>query len=332
MDRCALGDSGITVSKLCYGTLTLGPAQAALPPEEGGALIAYGASRGITFLDTAEYYETYDTVRAALRLLSQPPVICTKTYAWNRTGAEKSVEKARREMDVDVIDIFLLHEQETVFTLAGHQEAFRYLLECRDRGIIRAVGVSTHAVQPVRALTQARRGVTDGLWADRDPGPYREATVVHPLLNVDGLGLLDGTASDMTDAVAGARSAGIGVLGMKMLGGGNLLSRFDEAVAFALNESGADAYAVGMQTKDEIDMNVALFEGRPVSPELLDRTRARRKRLLIDSWCTGCGACVQRCGENALRIENGRAQVDASRCLLCGYCAYACPDFAIKVV
>ena len=34
----------------------------------------------------------------------------------------------------------------------------------------------------------------------------------------------------------------------------------------------------------------------------------------------------------AITIVDGRAQVDASKCVFCGYCARACPQFCIKVV
>ncbi|NLN46175.1 MAG: aldo/keto reductase [Clostridiaceae bacterium] len=332
MDRRRLGHSGIEVSRLCYGTLSFCAAQADLSPEQGGDLLLYAQSLGVDFFDTAEIYETYPHIRYVLRHGAARPVVCTKTYAWDRAGAAASVDRARREMDLDVIDLFLLHEQETTLTLHGHREAFAYLLECRDKGILRAVGISTHAVEPVRALTEAVAGRTDGYWAGLDAGPYRYADVLHPLLNVAGIGLLDGSAEDMAKAVREAHDAGIGVFGMKMLGGGNLLPRFDEAVAFALGMDCTDAYAVGMQSRDEIDMNVALFEGRPIPEELLLRTRSRKRRLLVEDWCTGCGACVARCASGGIRIVDGRAQPVPDRCLLCGYCAAVCRDFAIKVV
>ncbi|MBP7401311.1 MAG: aldo/keto reductase [Clostridia bacterium] len=332
MERRHLGRSGIEVSRLCYGTLSFCRAQADLSPEQGGDLLLYAMSRGVTFFDTAEIYDTYPHIRHALRHAPTPPVVSTKTYAYDRAGAAASVEKARREMDLDVIDIFLLHEQETALTLAGHRQAFEYLLECREKGIIRAVGVSTHAVQPVRALTAAVGGRAGGDWEDIDPGPYRHADILHPLLNVAGVGILDGTARAMRDAADEAHRAGIGIYGMKMLGGGTLLPRFDEAAEYALGLDCADAYAVGMQTMDEIDMNVALFEGRAVPEGLLARTRARRRRLLVEDWCIGCGACAERCAEGAMRIVDGRAVVSPDRCILCGYCAGACRDFAIKVV
>ncbi len=332
MDMRKLGSSGIEVSRLCYGTLSFCAAQADLSPEQGGDLLLYALSRGINFFDTAESYGTYAHIRHAVRRASMLPIVCSKTYAYDRAGAAAAVEQARREMDLDVIDLFLLHEQETVMTLHGHREAFAYLLECKEKGLIRAIGVSMHAIEPVRALTQAVAGQTDGLWAGLDMGPYRYADVIHPLLNVAGLGLLDGSTASMVEAVRFAQQAGLGVFGMKMLGGGNLLPRFDEAVAFALGLDCVDAYAVGMQSRDEIDMDIALFAGKEVPPASMAAAKARRRRLLVEDWCTGCGACVQRCADGGIRLVDGRAQPVPERCLLCGYCASVCRDFAIKVV
>ncbi len=334
MQQRTLGRSGLAVSRLCFGTLTLSPSQAGFSAEEGGELLAYAWQRGITFWDTAEIYDTYPHIHEALKKMNQPPVICTKTYAWDRASASASLEKARRAMDLDVIDIVLLHEQESCLTMDGHREAFAWLLEQKNRGRIRAVGLSTHAVEPVAALAAAAdRSVSKpSIWQGIDPGPYREADVIHPLLNLAGLGLLDGTADDMVAACSAAHAAGLGIFGMKMLGGGHLLSRFDEAAEFALGLACADAYAVGMQDRAEIDMNVALFSGQPIDPALLAQTRRRRRRLAIGDWCTGCGACVSRCGEKALRIEHGHVVVDGDRCIFCGYCATVCRDFVIKVV
>ena len=337
MEQRKLGRSGLTVSRLCFGTLTMSPAQAGLAAADGGDLLAYASSRGINFWDTAEIYETYPHMRAALRQTGRQPVISTKTYAYSRKMAEISLEQARRALDLDVIDIFLLHEQESFLTLDGHREALSYLLEQRDRGIIRAVGVSTHAVGVVRAIAEAvqsplRLNSHQKVWQDIDPGLYRETDVIHPLLNLTGVGLLDGTAADMVQACEDAHAAGIGIYGMKMLGGGHLLPRFDEAAAFALGLGCADAFAVGMQSQDEIDMNIALFDGQPVAPQLLAATQARKRRLVIGDWCRGCGDCVRRCGQMALHLEYDHVAADATRCVFCGYCATVCRDFVIKVV
>jgi len=333
MDKVILGRSGIAVSRLCLGTLTISPAQAALSVEAGAELISYACSQGITFLDTAELYGNYEMIRLALKRCTNRPVICSKSYAYDRSSAQLSLENARRALDLDVIDLFLLHEQESLMTLNGHEAAFAYYLEARDRGLIRATGISTHAVEPVKALAGAVAN-DDALWTEQgvSPGPWREADVIHPLLNMSGIGLLDGSAADMEEAVRRAHQAEIGIYGMKMLGGGHLLSRFQEAVDYVLGLDCADAYAVGMQSQDEIDVNIALFENRPVDPAKLASAHSRTRRLLISDWCTGCGACVDRCRSGALTIQDGMAVCDESKCTLCGYCATVCRDFVIKVI
>ncbi len=340
MERRTLGRTGIPVPRLCFGTLPLGPLQTGLPPEEGGALIAYAMDRGVDFVDTAELYGTYAHIREAARIAGRYPTVCTKSYAYDRAGARASLEKARRELGLDTIDLFLLHEQETPLTLLGHRQAYEFLLESKAKGLVRAVGFSTHAASPVFAAVQAAaagRGAEDpydrDFWEDLGHGPYEEVDVIHPILNRAGLGLIDGPAERMLQAASDAHGAGIGVLGMKLFGGGNLLGTLEEEAAFGRSLPYVDAFAVGMQTRAEVEVDLALFEERPIPAEAAFEARARRKRLFVHDWCTGCGACVTRCTRGAMSLgPDGKAFVDAAACVLCGYCAAACRDFAIKVV
>lgn len=336
LPRTQLGRTGLEVSRLAFGSLTLGPVQTNMSPERGGELLAYAFARGLNFVDTAELYGTYPHIRAALRHVSVMPVIATKCYAYDRKTAQASFDQARRALDIETIDLFLLHEQETTLTLDGHREAFAFFLEQKEKGLIRGIGISTHAVEPVRALTQAKLGQNDGLWLGLDSHLYREADVIHPMLNWKGLGLLDGTADDMVAATQAAHAAGLGLYGMKMLGGGHFLGQFDQALdfAFAQLKSHVASYAVGMQSEAEIDMNISLFSGLPVEQAALVQTRSKHRRLTVADWCSGCGACVSRCASGALSLDagTGQAVVDPKKCVLCGYCAYGCRDFCLKVI
>lgn len=312
---------GVEVTRLCIGSLTVSPMQASLGTERAAEVLAYAFDRGITFTDTAQYYANYDIIRLALKTCRAPERvrISTKTYAYSRELAEAAVDEARRSLDRDVIDVFMLHEQESYETLRGHMEALDYLFECKARGIVRAVGASMHHIAAVRGVAKlASRGI--------------KLDVIHPIFNKAGLGIADGTRDGMANAVSEVHALGVGVFGMKSLAGGHLYSSAKEAFDFVLDCPFIDAVAVGMQSESEIDANISYFETRSFPKEAGEALAAKSRRLLIEDYCEGCGACVKRCSQGALRLEGGRSTVDSSRCVLCGYCAKVCPMFAIKVI
>ncbi len=317
MTYTVLGGTGIRVSRLCFGSLTLGPIQANLPLEEGAAVAARAIERGVTFFDTAQLYRTYPYLRRAMEITGRHDiVIASKTYAHTRALAAHALDEARRALDRDMIDIFLLHEQESIHTLRGHREALEYLLEQKQRGTVSAVGASTHHIA-------AAEGVLNmGL------------DVLHPLLNLTGLGIADGSRDEMERAVGIARNGGVGVYLMKPLGGGNFFNNAAESLRYAFSRACADSVALGMQSIAEVDANIEFFETGRFSPDAAAALAARERRLLIDTPCTGCGACADRCPAHALRVDTAqnRACWDAAKCLFCGYCAPVCPVFAIRVV
>lgn len=310
-----LGRTGIKVSRLCFGALTVGPLQANLPLAEGVAVMRRALEAGVNFIDTAELYETYPYIREAIRGKGDKVVVATKSYAYTREGMEKSVSSALEGIGRPYVDIFLLHEQESELTIRGHWEAVEYLLEAKGKGIVRAVGISTHSVRGVRAAAAVP-----------------EFDVIHPLLNMAGIGIKDGSLEDMVRAIGEAARAGKGLYGMKALGGGNLIGKTTEALRFALSLPELAAVAVGMRTVDEVDYNAAFFSGRPVPDETRRRVGSEPRRLHIEDWCRGCGACVERCGAGALTLAGGRAMVDPPLCRLCGYCGGACTELCIKIV
>lgn len=314
MEYTRLGKTDITVSKMCFGALVIGPLQVNMPVAEGARVIGAALERGVNFIDTAELYGTYDHIREASKHFSHKPVVATKSYAYTAEGAAQSVEKARKELDRDVLDIFLLHEQESRLTLRGHRDALEFYLNEREKGRIRAVGVSTHNIEVVRAICA-----------------MPEIDVIHPLVNMTGIGIGDGAVDEMLDAVKAAYDSGKGVYSMKPFGGGNLLHSYEACLAFVLGLPYVHSIAVGMQTVEEVEMNICRFEGGIIPERLMESVAAKRKRLHIDYWCEGCGRCIERCGQKALTMIDGKVAVDRGKCVLCGYCASACPQFAIKI-
>jgi len=315
MEYRNLGNTGLLVSRMCFGVLTIGPLQANLPVSEGASVIRYALENGVNFMDTAEYYKTYPYIKKALKSYSGDIVLASKSYAYTRDMMQKSVENARRQTGRDVIDVFLLHEQESELTIKGHWEAYEYLLECKEKNIIRAAGISTHTVAAVRAAAK-----------------IPEIDVIHPLYNISGIGILDGSVEEMKHAIDEAAEAGKGIYGMKSLGGGNLIRDVDKAFKFVLDNDSLDSIAVGMKTIEEVDMNLRLFDGEDVPDPIRRKVGSVPRTLHIESWCRGCGKCIDRCTANALSIKDGKAVVDQGACRLCGYCGPACDEFCIKII
>jgi len=303
------------VSKLCFGSLTVGPLQANLPIEEGAEVISQAFDRGVNFIDTAELYQTYPYIALAIKKSQKDIVISTKSYAYDREGARKSVEYARKALDRDVIDIFMLHEQESALTLRGHREALEYLWECKQKGIIRAVGVSMHHVAAVKAVVDM-----DGI------------DVIHPIINYKGLGIVDGTLDEMLVQVKRAYDKGIGIFAMKPLGGGNLLADVKKCLDYVTSIPYIHSIALGMQSVEEVIANINYFEGRETPQEILEQLKKQQRSLHIEDWCEGCGNCIKACAHGALSIRDNKATVEKEKCVLCGYCGSRCPNFAIKVV
>lgn len=339
------------VSRIALGSLTVSAMQRNLPEDEAAAVMAYAFDAGINLVDTAQYYENYHLIRAALKRAERRDevMVSSKTYAWNRELALEAVDEARRALDRDVIDIFMLHEQESRDTLRGHREALDTLFELRERGVVRAVGASTHHVALVRGLIGLSR--EEGVTAD----------VCHPLYNMAGIGIADGTESDMAAALADLKACGTGVFAMKALGGGHLSGSAEDALRFVLDKPFIDAAAVGMQSFAEVDANLRLLTEGSFDEEDRRRLGRAERHLHVEEYCEGCGACVRRCGEGALRLvpveadpggshdfsaafaasegiaesrsdsPGFRAEPDDARCVRCGYCTKVCPVFALKI-
>jgi predicted aldo/keto reductase-like oxidoreductase len=243
-------------------------------------------------------------------------VISTKTYAYSKKMAEKSFTKALKAMDTDYIDIFLLHEQVNRMTIKGHYEAVKFLLEKKEQGLIKALGISTHHISGAEGLMD-----------------FDALDIVHPIINYKGIGIVDGTQKQMAAVLKTLKHEyNKGIYGMKPLGGGNLLHSIDQAFTYINALDFLDAIAIGMQRIEELDYNLKVINHESVEDALKNKLNLKSRQLLIADWCTGCGKCIERCQQQALQLEKGRAVVNQNKCTLCGYCAAVCEDFCIKII
>lgn len=309
-----LGKTNLIVSELCFGSLTIGPLQANLDLVQGTAVVERAFSQGVNFIDTAELYETYPYIKGTLKRYPNT-IVSSKSYAYTYDAMEKSVHNACKSIGRNYIDIFSLHEQSSRLTLKGHLPALEYLVRAKEQGLVRAIGVSTHTVEVVRAI-----------------GLYDEVDIVHPIINERGLGIVDGTTEEMLRAIEFAYDMGKGIYAMKALAGGHLSDCSEQAFRWIRQQKNISAVAVGMQNFSEVDVNVAIFSDKEIDQEKFKQINKQVRNIIVEPYCVGCGICEQYCQGRAIKILSGKAVIDKQRCVRCAYCAAHCPHFCIKVI
>ncbi|MDH3998325.1 MAG: aldo/keto reductase [Desulfuromonadales bacterium] len=316
MRYAMLGQTNLRINPLVFGTLPLGPLQANLSIKEGARLIRYAVERGVNLIDTAELYRTYDYIRAGLEGFSGEVYIASKTHAADAKTARAQVENALRSMGRERLDMVHLHAARLADPFVERAEVLEELVKMKQQGYIGHIGLSTHYIGAVHKAIAVD-----------------EIEVLHPLINRIGRGLLDGQAEEMAQAIAKASAAGKGIYAMKALAGGNLIASARQSISYVRDLDGVHALALGMLSEDEIDANLALMQRESADTSDWAQLEKRQRRLqIMTPFCTGCAACVDACTEKGLKLVDGKAQVDANACVLCGYCGAACPEFIIRVV
>lgn len=315
MRKNKLGNTGLEVTPVGFGVLTIGKTQLNMSIEDGSSVLKYALECGINFLDTAQYYDTYHYIKHALKGTNFDPVICSKCLDPSYSQMKYAVEQARKEMDRDVIDIFLLHEVRNGPDWDNRKGAWEYLQEAKAKGIVKSIGVSTHHVDVAEKVAHVP-----------------ELDVLFPLINYRSLGIRkgneSGTKEEMATAIKSNADKGKGVFTMKAFGGGNLTGHYLEALDYVNELQGVSSMMIGFGYNHEIDRIIEYVNGtidRNYAPDIT------KKKIHIDEGdCEGCGACIEKCPNHAISFnENGAATVNHKLCLTCGYCAPVCPVRAI---
>ena len=312
MEYRHLGKTGLIVSRYCFGSLTLGPLGADLMPEQGSSLLLKAFRAGIIFVDTAEYYRNYAHIRLALEQFDDADniVIASKTLVPDDRSAAFAIEEARLGLNREVLDLFLLHEIRNWSDFQNRSGAWQVLLNAKANGIVKSIGISTHS-----AAVAARAAL--------EP----DVDVIHCMLNFAGVGILDGGVEDMLSAIADAKANGKGVYTMKAIGGGSLMKQARKALLWAFSQELPDAVAVGCKDEAELLTNLGWLRGE--DPPQAEKCSKLPRRLVFDD-CQKCGACVARCANGALTIDEDGIRWHNDKCLYCGYCVAACPGFCIS--
>jgi aryl-alcohol dehydrogenase-like predicted oxidoreductase len=156
-----LGNTGLLVSRLCFGTMTFGDGRGLFKALSGvdqtGAdeLVKMALDSGINFFDTADNYTEGESEKILgqslknLNVARQHVVIATKVYSRvgpgrNDVGASRGhimdgVEASLRRLQTDHIDLYQIHGNDAVTPL---EETLRALDTLVQQGKVRYIGCS----------------------------------------------------------------------------------------------------------------------------------------------------------------------------------------------
>src|SRR5438046_10047318 len=159
-DTVTLGKTGIQTSRLAMGTGTVGSGhhshQTALGIKGLSDLLLHGYDHGLRFFDSADSYGSHPHVSEALKHVPRDKVtVLTKTWARDAATARADLERFRKELGTDYIDVCLMHCLTEGDCTERFQPVMDVLSEAKQKGIIRAHGCSCHSIEALRAAAKS---------------------------------------------------------------------------------------------------------------------------------------------------------------------------------
>ena len=247
MERIALGGTGIEVPRLAVGTGTNGWAGSSDQTRKGFDWLVehlrLGYDLGAAFWDLADQYGSHPHAKEALKGIDRSRVvILTKTTAIEYDEARSALERFLRELGTDYIDIVLLHAKSSPDWNRSCRGAMDALAEAKERGLVRAVGISCHSLSALKTAAEEQ-------WLD----------VILVRLNYAGASM-DARPEEVIPVLRRMVEKGKGVLVMKVLGRGPLTGEPERAIKFVMELGCVHAMTIGHETHQQLRENVRTIE------------------------------------------------------------------------
>ncbi len=239
-DRVLLGPMKVEVSRLAMGTGTNGVGGSSNQTRKLGLggladMLQYGYDQGVTFWDSADQYGTHPHVREGLKRVKREKVtILTKTHASTEREMRADLDRFRRELGTDYIDILLLHCMTDGNWPEEKKGAMAVISEARAKGIVRTHGTSCHTLEALKT-------------AAANPWVQVDLARINPVQAA-----MDASPQTVISVLRQMKRSGKGVIGMKILGAGALRHRVDDALQFALGLDCVDCFTIGAENRAEL--------------------------------------------------------------------------------
>ncbi|MCS7041225.1 MAG: aldo/keto reductase [Bryobacteraceae bacterium] len=217
------------------------------------SIVRHDLDLGVTFMDTADLYGSHQYLRRALEgvprerysLLTK---IWPRTEYWNAYsgGAKAEIDRFRKELNTDYLEIVLLHCMMNDRWTQEYARAMDELNELKQKGVVRAVGVSCHDFGALKVACASP-------WVD---------VILARINHVGKAAYMDAPVEEVVPLLKQARAAGKGIIGMKIFGAGRITKpeERDASLRFVFGNGLVDAVTIGMLSEAEVDDTVNRIE------------------------------------------------------------------------
>lgn len=263
MHKIRLGRTDLQVTRTAFGALPIQRVDVAV----SSAILRRAVDAGINFIDTARgYSDSEEKIGVALGDVRDDVILATKVPGKDRAGVLGLLEASLSKLETDRVDLLQLHNPRDLPDPEDPDSAYAGLVEARDRGKTRFIGITSHRLDVAMAAV--------------DSDAYD--TIQYPL------SLL--SAEKDLELITAAKAHDVGVIAMKALAGG--LVRNVEA-AFAFFRQFDNVAAIwGIQGMTELEQFIALEANPPELDETMLAAMEADRIELSGDFCRGCGYCL----------------------------------------
>lgn len=241
-DTVTLGRTGIRTSRLAMGTGTKsGREQRELGVQGLIKLLRHAHDEGVRWWDTADMYKMHDYLRQTLKEIPRDKVVITsKTKAKTAEEMWADLERFRKELGTEYIDIILLHCMTDGKWPEKMRGAMDALSEAKQKGLVRAVGCSCHTFEALEAAANEP-------WVEVDLARINPFAVIMDVSKREEVPKVVRTLQRMHEQ-------GKAVYGTKILGEGRLKGdQIDESLRFVLSQRFVSGFTIGFGSQAQVD-------------------------------------------------------------------------------
>ena len=311
-----LGKTNMKVNRVGFGGI---PIQR-ITQEETNKVINELVDNNINFIDTARAYTiSEEYIGNAIDGKREKFFIATKSMSRDYESMKRDIEISLKNLKTDCIDLYQIHnlKPEEYKTIFDKNKAYKALLEAREEGKIKYIGITSHSLETIEQSIEDEKF----------------STIQFPYNIIE----------DQADEVfKKANKKGIGIIVMKPLAGG-AIDDAKLAIKYILSKDYIDVVIPGMENIEQVRENVSVLRDTNITED--DESKIQEIRTIMGKrFCRRCEYCLPcplkiNIPQNFLlegyytrynlkdwaKERYKSLEVKASACVECGLCETKCP-------